>query len=197
MARHTSRFVALLCVLSLLFSTQSQAQFFSTGIQGGLTSSNLFSNNNNQIPTMGLSAGLAANFKFANWLQLRTEANLLWHGTDRQFWEAGDVDYYKANLPAMLLFSPVRNCYIGGGAALEYLMHVDGAAMPTDRLSMGLLGHVEYRFFDRLGLGIRYTHYLSSGERFNDLRDVNNPRATSAAFPTGTVQATLSYRFGR
>jgi hypothetical protein len=177
----------------LLGTTQSQAQFFKMGVKGGVTTSNLFTQG---TPTMGMTGGLMGEFRFVNWLRLRAEANVLWHGTDKHFWEQDDVDYFAVGLPVILEFVPLKNFFIGAGAELDYLVHTQGAEMPDNRLNFGLVGHVEYRFFGRLGLGVRYVHNLGNFNKIGQIGDsVTNANQPTAAFPSSSVQATLSYLF--
>jgi len=177
----------------LMGAVQAQAQFFSMGIKGGMTTSNLFTQG---TPTMGMTAGLMGEFKFINWMRLRTEANFLWHGTDRHFWEQNDVDYFAVGMPVILEFMPVKNFFIGGGAELDYLVASTGEA-PDNRFNFGIVGHIEYRFFSRLGLGLRYVHNLGNFSQIRQIGDaITNPNVPSSAFPASSVQVTLSYSFG-
>jgi hypothetical protein len=181
------------CAIMLLGTTQSQAQFFKMGIKGGVSTSNLFTPG---TPTMGMTGGLMGEFRFVNWLRLRAEANVLWHGTDKHFWEQDDVDFFAVGLPVILEFVPLKNFFIGAGAELDYLVHAQGAEMPANRFNFGLVGHIEYRFFGKLGLGVRYVHNLGNFNKIGQIGDsVNNPNQATAAFPSSSVQATLSYLF--
>jgi hypothetical protein len=181
------------CAIMLLGATQSQAQFFKMGIKGGVSTSNLFTQG---TPTMGMTGGLMGEFKFVKWFRLRTEANVLWHGTDKHFWEQDDVDYFAVGLPAILEFMPVKNFFIGAGAELDYLVHAQGAEMPDNRFNFGLVGHIEYRFGGKLGLGVRYVHNLGNFNKIGQIGDsFNNPNQPTAAFPSSSVQVTLSYLF--
>ena len=190
-------FVKTIVFAIVLFgAVQSQAQkVFSLGIKGGLTTSNLFTPG---TPTMGMTAGLMGEIKILKFMRLRTEANLLLHGTDKHFWETEDVDFYAVGLPVILEFMPVKNLYIGAGAELDYLVHADGAEMPENRFNFGLVGHLEYRFFSRLGLGLRYVHNLGNFNKIGNLGEaVGNGNNATAAFPGSSVQMTLSYSFGK
>jgi hypothetical protein len=187
-------FVSLVVsAILLLGTTQSQAQFLKIGIKGGMTTSNLFTQG---IPTMGMAAGLMSEFKFANWLRLDAEANVLWYGTDKHFWEQQDVDYFAIGLPAVLKFMPAKNFFVGAGAELDYLVHAQGATMPNNRFNFGLVGDLEYRFFGKLGLGVRYVHNLGNFNKIGQIGDpVRNPSQPTATFPSSSVQVTLSYLF--
>ncbi|BDS12131.1 PorT family protein [Aureispira anguillae] len=177
----------------LLGSHQTQAQFFSMGIKGGVTTSNLFSQG---TPTMGMTAGLIGELKFVKWMRLRAEANVLWHGTDKHFWEQDDIDYFAVGLPAILEIMPIKNFFIGAGAELDYLVHAQGAEMPDNRFNFGLVGHLEYRFFSRLGLGLRYVHNLGNFNKIGQIGDsINSGNKPTAAFPSSSLQMTLSYNF--
>lgn len=184
--------IVVSAILSL-GSIQSQAQFLTVGIKGGMTTSNLLTQGS---PTMGLTAGLLTELKFINWMRLRGEANILWHGTDKHFWEQDDVDYFAVGLPVILEFMPVNNFFIGAGAELDYLLHTRGATMPDDRFNFGLVGHVEYRFFKRLGLGLRYVHNMGT---FNKIKQIGSSfdkdNQPTAAFPASSIQVSLSYNF--
>lgn len=181
------------CVIMLLGTTQSQAQFFKMGIKGGVSTSNLFTPG---TPTMGMTGGLMGEFRFVNWFRLRTEANVLWHGTDKHFWEQDDVDFFAVGLPVILEFMPLKNFFIGAGAELDYLVHAQGAEMPNNRFNFGLVGHIEYRFFGKLGLGVRYVHNLGNFNKIGQIGDsFSNPNQATAAFPGSSLQATLSYLF--
>jgi hypothetical protein len=58
------------------------------------------------------------------------------------------------------------------------------------------VGHIEYRFFGKLGLGIRYVHNLGNFPKIGEIGDsFNNPNQPTAAFPSSSLQATLSYLF--
>lgn len=187
-------FASLLAsAIILLAINQSQAQFFKMGIKGGLTTSNLFTQG---TPTMGMTAGLMGEFKFVNWMRLRAEANVLWHGTDKHFWENNDVDYFAVGMPVILEFMPIKNFFIGGGAELDYLVHAQGAPAPNNRFNFGIVGHIEYRFFSRLGLGLRYVHNLGNFNKIGQIGEaINNSNTPTAAFPGSSLQMTLSYSF--
>lgn len=187
---------SIVCAIVLFGATQAQAQFFSMGVKGGMTTSNLFTQG---TPTMGLTAGFMGEFKFAKWMRLRTEANLLWHGTDKHFWEKNNVNHFAIGMPAILEFMPVKNFYIGGGAELDYLIASTGGEdiSAANRFNFGLVAHIEYRFFSRLGLGLRYVHNLGNFSNIQQIGEaVSNPNVPTAAYPGSSVQLTLSYSFG-
>lgn len=179
----------------LLGANPIQAQLFSAGIKGGLTTSDLFTDK----PSLGLTVGLMGELKIVDWLRLRTEANVMWKGTDKHFWEKDDVDYFSVGVPLIIAFMPFKNFYIGAGAELDYLFSAQEAAMPANHFNFGVLGHVEYRFFDRVGVGVRYVQNLGNFSQFEQLGEAvsSGSTANSAAFPTYSLQMTLSYRFGK
>jgi len=187
-------YVSLLIVVLLLVGNQkSNAQFFSMGIKGGVTSSNVFQQGQ---PTLGLTAGLMGEFKFIKWLRLRTEANFLMMGSNDHFFVADDPSYYAIGVPAMLQFMPFKNFHIGGGAEIDYLLASNGGTMPANRFNLGIVGHVEYRFLGKLGLGVRYVHNLGGFNQFNNIGDAPQ-NGTANPFQQSSLQATLSYSFGR
>lgn len=179
----------------LLIANPTKAQIFSLGIKGGFTSSNLFTS----LPSLGLTVGPSAEIKIINWLRLRTEANFMWSGTEKHFWEKDDTDYLSVGMPLMLNFMPFKNFHIGVGAELDYLFSAQETEIPSNRFNFGILANVEYRFFDRLGIGLRYVHNLGNFSQFQDFGESinNSSNSTSAPFPMGSVQMTLSYRFGK
>ena len=136
----------LLCSLVLFTGIQTKAQIFSAGIKGGLTTSNLTVQ---ELPSLGMTAGLMGELKITKWMRLRMEANALWNGTDKHFWEKNDVDFVSVGLPVILEFMPLKNLYVGAGAELDYLIMSTGENLPANKFNFGLVGHLEYRFFQR------------------------------------------------
>jgi hypothetical protein len=181
------------CLL-LVGNTNCQAQFINMGIKAGVTSSDVFTPGNN--PTLGLTAGLMTELKFIKWMRLRTEANLLVTGTQEHFYAKNDPTYYTLGVPVIIQFMPIKNLHIGGGAEIDYLIATQGGNMPNNRFNLGVLGHVEYRLFDRLGIGLRYVHNLGG---FNQFQNIGNStqNGIEAPFKTSSLQATLSYSFGK
>jgi hypothetical protein len=184
----------LLCVIILFTGYRTEAQIFSTGIKGGLTSSNLTLQ---ELPTLGMTAGLMGEFKITKWMRLRMEANALWNGTDKHFWEKNDIDFVSVGLPVILEFMPFKNLYLGAGAELDYLIMSTGKSLPANKFNFGLVGHLEYRFFQRLGLGLRYVHNLGNFSNIKDIGESIGNSPISTAFPVSSLQLTLSYSFGK
>jgi hypothetical protein len=190
------RSIACAFAIIVFGTVQSQAQkIFSLGIKAGMTTSNLFTKG---TPTMGMTAGLIGEIKLVKWMRLRTEANLLVHGTEKHFWEKDDVDYFAVGMPVILEFMPIKNLYIGAGAELDYLVASTGGEVAAqNRFNFGLLAHIEYRFCSRLGLGLRYVHNLGNFSEFQQIGNaINDENSPTAAFPGSSVQMTLSYNFG-
>ena len=187
----------VVCAFAIILfgSVQSQAQkVFSLGIKGGMTTSNLFTEGS---PTMGMTAGLMGEIRLVKWMRLRLETNFLMHGTDKHFWEQEDVDHFAVGLPVMIEFMPIKNLYIGGGAELDYLIASTGGATSENKFNFGVLGHIEYRFFGRLGLGVRYVHNLGNFSQIQQIgQAISSENTPTAAFPSSSVQMTLSYSFG-
>lgn len=185
----------VLIAIILVGAAESKAQFFSLGVKSGVMSSNLFSG---QTPTMGANLGLMGELKFAKWLRLRTEANIMWSGMDKNFWEQNDTDYFAVGLPVILQFMPLKNFHIGIGPELDYLLAVNNGVMPQKRFNFGLLAHVEYRFFDRLGLGVRYVQNLGDFSHFKQMGEsISSGNSASNPFSNYSIQVSLSYRFGK
>ena len=185
----------LIIALLTLLSTQMYSQFFSSGIKIGLSNSSNLSTQ--EFPNMAMTAGLLGEFKLAKWMRIRTEANILWSGRDDHFWAANDINDVHVELPLLLSFMPVKNLHIGAGAALNYHLISFGGEIPENKFNFGLVGHVEYRFFRRLGLGIRYLHQLSNFKKMDAIGTSIANGTNTSVLPTSSIQVSLSYSFGR
>ncbi len=186
---------ALLGIVLLLSASASKAQFFNPGIKAGITTNQAFTQGLDS--KAGLTAGLIGEFKFIKWLRLRTEANLLVLGDEQHFWENTNSTYYAVSAPVLLQFMPVKNLHIGAGAEVDYLIHGSkDAAMPTDRFNLGIVGHLEYRFFNRLGIGLRYINNLGSFGQFSQISEAPS-NSVNPIMGKHVVQATLSFSFGK
>ncbi len=185
----------LLVATFTLISTSINSQIFSSGIKVGLANSSDLSTQS--LPKMALMTGFIGELKLAKWMRIRTEATVLWSGRNDHFWTAKPVNDFSFEIPLMLTFMPVQNLHIGGGAALNYHLLSFGGELPENRLNLGLLGHLEYRFFKRLGLGIRYLHQLSNFKHIDAIGSSITNASKSDILPQSSLQLTLSYSFGK
>jgi hypothetical protein len=171
------------------------SQIFSSSIKVGLANSSDLSTQS--LPKMALTTGFIGELKLAKWMRVRTEATVLWSGRNDHFWTANPINDLSFEVPLMLTFMPVQNLHIGGGAALNYHLLSFGGELPENRLNLGLLGHLEYRFFKRLGLGIRYLHQLSNFKHIDAIGSSITSGSKSDILPQSSLQLTLSYSFGK
>jgi hypothetical protein len=177
-------------------ASQSQAQvnnnghkFFQTHLRLGTS---LHDISTTAMPRLGATVGLVQELHFFPWLQLRAEGNVLWHGSQNHFWQGGDVDYFSVNAPVMLQIRPAKNFYIGGGVGVNYLVYAHGGEVSGNRLGFNWLGLVHYRFFDRVGLEVRWN------QRFQQLQSLvsgDNNNNAAPAFDDTSLQVALTVRF--
>lgn len=181
-------------VIWLGTTVQSQAQvndhkFFQTHLRLGTSLHDIGAS---AMPRLGATVGLVQEMHFLPWLQLRAEGNVLWHGSEHNFWEGGDVDYFSINAPLMLQIRPSKNFYVGGGVGVNYLVHAAGGEAPDNRLGFNWLGLIHYRFFDRVGLEVRWN------QRFQQLQSLvsgDNNNNAAPAFDDTSLQVALTIRF--
>lgn len=182
----------------LIVSTTIYAQF-NVGVQAGVTTSNfnqLFSKN--AVPQLGFNAELYGEVKFLKRLRLRFGLNGSWKGTNDHFFLKDDVDLFYLGLPVLLEVELFKNFLIGGGLEANYLLGSTSSGAvkyePNTKWDVGLVGQVEYRFFGRFGVNLRYTHGLISVDKFQVTESGTN---TTKALANRSLQLGVSYTFGR
>ncbi|MCP4443697.1 MAG: porin family protein [Aureispira sp.] len=188
----------VLAVAFLIVSTAAYAQF-NVGIQAGVTTSNfnqLFSKNS--VPQLGFSAELYGELKFLKRMRLRAGVNGSWKGTNNHFWLKDDVDLFYLGIPVLLEVELFKNFLLGGGVEANYLLGSNNSGAvkyePNSKWDIGLVAQVEYRFFSRFGINLRYTHGLMSIDKLQVAEVGTN---TQTALANRSLQLGVSYTFGR
>lgn len=142
-------------------------------------------------PRMGVTAGLIHEWHFLPFFQLRGEANVVWQGSEKNFWSQADAAYLSVNAPLMLQIRLSRGLYIAGGVGVSYLLHAERGPLPTDRFGVDGVGVLHYRFRRScVGFELRYLHRL--GSRPNAALE---PTTGVQPFNPSSVQAAFTFRF--
>lgn len=166
--------------LALIFGIQSisQAQF-KFGLKSAVTTSSFSDQEGGLFSKLGLSAGAFADIQIKR-IGLRVEGNGIYQGSEGHFWQNDETKVLYANVPAMIRYMPVKNLYIGGGAALNY--KILGNTTSNEKMGMDVLADIEYRFGNKIGVNLRYTHGIPMGGN-----------APSSIFPRQMLQAGLTF----
>lgn len=198
----------LALLASLLFAAAStQAQKFTSGLNGGFAATQVLGDATNGFNKLGLHVGFFGRLELSDQIALRAELNYIGKGSRNPANAAAGVfekrgfTFHYAELPVLAEYH-LERFYIQAGLYGGFLLwgkemfageHFDVVNPPLRSFDLGFVGGIGFDLTDRMGVYARYTNSIIPVRPVEDPDNVT--RFWDAGFMNITVNIGVSYAF--